>query len=89
MEASKAGKFLVNAAATVDSRRERYGDPVWFFREVAKRWTVTLGIPVTPEQVVRCLIDIKLQRLCHDPEHADSVLDIAGYAACLEEIRSK
>lgn len=35
-----------------------------------------------------CMIDIKLKRLCHDPGHADSVLNIAGYAACVEMVRS-
>jgi hypothetical protein len=43
---------------------------------------------VTPSQVVLCLIDLKLARLGHDPAHADSILDVAGYAAVLEEVRS-
>lgn len=86
MQSSRAATLLVNAAATVDSRRAQYGEPVDFFASVAERWTQTLGRPVTPEQVVLCMIDIKLQRLSRDPRHADSALDIAGYAACLEEV---
>jgi hypothetical protein len=41
---------------------------------VAARWSITLGQPVTPEQVVLCLIDLKLSRLSHDPQHYDSDL---------------
>jgi len=33
-----------------------------------------------------CLIDLKLTRLSHDPSHQDSILDIAGYAAVLQEV---
>jgi len=41
---------------------------------------------VTPEQVVLCLIDLKLARLAHNPKHEDSILDVAGYAAVLQEV---
>ena len=40
----------------------------------------------TPAQAVLCLIDLKLVRLAHDPRHQDSILDIAGYAAVLQEV---
>jgi Domain of unknown function (DUF6378) len=53
---------------------------------VAARWSIVLGHPVTPAQVVLCLIDLKLARLGHDPAHADSILDVAGYAAVLQEV---
>jgi hypothetical protein len=33
-----------------------------------------------------CLIDPKLAQLAHDPTHRDSLVDVAGYAACLGEI---
>jgi len=35
---------------------------------------------------VLCLIDLKLARLAHDPSHQDSILDVAGYAAVLQEV---
>jgi hypothetical protein len=53
---------------------------------VARRWSITLGRPITPAEVVLCLIDLKLARLGHDPKHQDSILDIAGYAAVLQEV---
>lgn len=67
-------------------RRESYGDPAEFFQAVAKRWTLTLGIPVTPEEAVLCMLDLKHERLRRNPRHADSILDTAGYAAILREI---
>ena len=45
-----------------------------------------LGIDVTPAQVALCLIDLKLARLTRDPSHLDSIVDVAGYAACLREV---
>ncbi|MFN4206765.1 MAG: DUF6378 domain-containing protein [Agrobacterium albertimagni] len=47
---------------------------------------MTLGHPVTPAEVVLCMIDLKLTRLVRDPRHQDSILDIAGYAAVLSEV---
>jgi Domain of unknown function (DUF6378) len=53
---------------------------------VAARWSITLGVPITGEQVVLCLIDLKLTRLCHDPRHYDSAVDLAAYTALLQEV---
>ena len=81
----KAAILLRQAADVVEERRQSYGEPAAFFQAVAKRWSLTLGIPITAAQVVLCQLDIKKQRLAHDP---DSIIDTAGYAACLEEVRS-
>jgi hypothetical protein len=50
---------------------------------VAARWSLTLDHPVTPAQVMLCMIDLKLTRLAHDPTHRDSLVDVIGYAALL------
>ena len=84
----KGEAMLRQAARVVSQRRRAYGHPAASMAEVAARWSITLGQPVTPAQVVLCLIDLKLARLGHDPAHADSILDVAGYAAVLEEVRS-
>ena len=34
---------------------------------IAARWSLVLGITVTPAQVALCLIDLKLARLTRDP----------------------
>jgi hypothetical protein len=81
-----ADQFLEHAAGIVTRRRGDYGDPTLLFEQVARRWALTLGVEVTAAQAVACMIDVKLARLTHDPRHADSVTDIAGYAACLAEV---
>ena len=78
--------MLLEAAKVVEQRRQAYGDAAPLMAAVAARWSITLGQPVTPAQVVLCLIDLKLARLGHDPAHADSILDVAGYAAVLQEV---
>ncbi|MGE3405078.1 MAG: DUF6378 domain-containing protein [Vicinamibacterales bacterium] len=78
--------LLKQAAAVVANRRETYGEPRVNVEAVARRWAITLGHPVTPAQVVLCLIDLKLARLAHDPGHLDSAVDVAGYAAVLREV---
>ena len=48
-------QMLQHAAALVANRREAYGDPAVSMADLAKRWSITLGHPVTPAQVVLCL----------------------------------
>ena len=82
-----ADEFLRHAAAVVRDRRSSYGDPADLFGRVAARWSQVIGAKVTPVQVGLCLLDLKLARLVHDPEHLDGLVDVAGYAACLTEAR--
>jgi hypothetical protein len=79
-------EFLADVAQTVRTRGEEYGDAARLFADIARRWSAVLGFEVSPAQVALCMIDVKLARLSHDPTHADSARDIAGYAAILSEI---
>ena len=81
-----AEQLLHHAADVVARRRREYGDPAALFERVAQRWSMTLGTTVTPAQAVTCLIDLKVARLAHNPRHLDSITDIAGYAALLQEV---
>lgn len=78
--------LLKHAAGVVANRRDSYGEPSEAMNAIAKRWSLTLGVPVTAAQVVLCLIDLKLARLVRDPKHLDSMVDVAGYAAMLREV---
>jgi hypothetical protein len=81
------GAMLLQHAAGVIEHRERiYGPPAESFEAIAARWSLVLGITVTPAQVALCLIDLKLAKLTRDPSHLDSIVDVAGYAACLREV---
>ena len=78
--------LLQHAAGVIEHRERTYGPPADNFDVIAKRWSLVLGVTVSPAQVALCLIDLKLARLSHDPAHLDSIIDVAGYAACLREV---
>jgi len=79
--------MLQHAASVVENRRRQYGEATALFDHIARRWSLVLGAKVTPAQVALCMIDLKLARLAHDPGHLDSIVDVAGYAACLREVQ--
>jgi Domain of unknown function (DUF6378) len=81
-----AEDLLEHAVALVTRRRREYGAPVDLFERVAVRWSQVLGTSVTPVQVIICLIDLKVVRVARDPQHLDSITDIASYAGCLAEV---
>ena len=76
-----AAASLINGQRATD-----YGDATESFTRLAALWTATLGVPVTPAQVVMCLVQLKISRLAHTPGHADSWVDVAGYAALGAEL---
>lgn len=81
-----ADQLLEQAAGVVRDRRRAYGEPADLFERAALRWSQVLGVEVTPAQVLACLIDLKVARLTNNPQHMDSIVDIAGCAACLMEV---
>jgi hypothetical protein len=81
-----AEQLLQHAADVVTRRRREYGEPTDLFRDIAKRWSLVLGVEVSPAQAVLCLLDVKMARLARDPRHLDSQVDVAGYAAVLREV---
>ena len=78
--------LLQHAQGVIENRERSYGPAAESFTAIAARWSLVLGITVTPAQVALCLIDLKLARLTRDPTHLDSIVDVAGYAACLREV---
>ena len=83
---AKGETLLREAMAVVASRRKQYGEASVLHHQLARRWSTTLGHPVTPAQVVLCMIDLKLARLAANQRHRDSAIDVAGYVALLEEL---
>jgi hypothetical protein len=73
-------------AIVTRSRAQQYAPPDQDFTNIAHIWSVLLGVPVNPAQVAMCMVALKLCRLMHAPEHADSWTDVAGYAACGFEV---
>jgi len=66
-----------------NDRRETYGHPLDDYDRAAKIWSGILGIEVTAEQAIMCMIGVKLSRECHRPKR-DNRVDLAGYAKCLD-----
>ena len=79
--------ILTHAAKILNERQDEYGDPVEMLTAIAQRWSITTGERITREQVVLCMIDLKLARLAYDPRHFDSIVDVIGYAVLLNELR--
>lgn len=68
-------------------RQAAYGDSPKKYDAIARLWSVILQQPVTPEQVVLCMLLIKIARESKKHQR-DNLVDIAGYALILEQVRS-
>lgn len=73
----------MDARELVASRDEDYGDPAENMERTAGLWSAILGGPVSPREVVLCLMAVKLSRLAHRTT-LDSCRDLAGYAHILD-----
>ncbi|MFJ5532461.1 DUF6378 domain-containing protein [Streptomyces sp. NPDC093261] len=75
------------ALLTRDGDRQRtYGHPREDYTRVAWMWSAILGAEVTAEQAALCMVAVKISRLCHTPEHRDSVVDLIGYGIVYDRI---
>lgn len=83
----KAEDFLDETKQVILNHRMDYADPKEVFTMIAKRWSDILDVEIEPEDVALMMIDLKIVRLLFNPDCRDSIRDIAGYAACLEEVR--
>lgn len=81
-----ANKMLEEVARMVEERRSDYGGPVKNFGRTAELWSVILEKRVSSRDVALCMIALKLARCLGDMIIPDNSRDIAGYAACLNEI---
>lgn len=78
--------LLAEAEELVNGRRRQdYGDVGYSFAHVADVWSAILEVHVTPQQFGLCMIALKMTRYGHGRTR-DSLVDIAGYAACLARI---
>jgi hypothetical protein len=72
------------------ARRKEYGPPKQSFQRIADLWTALFRdrteYAFTPADVAQALIMLKLSRLAETESHADSWIDICGYAALGAEV---
>lgn len=73
----------------VGARHESYGPPRVDLARTGVMVGAILGLDraVTPQEMCLILMAVKISRLCHRYS-ADSLIDICGYALCLEEIEA-
>lgn len=65
------------------ARQTAYGSPTESFSKIAVLWSEVLNTHVTPEQVLLCMIQLKVVRAMNGGER-DNFVDIAGYAGLSE-----
>ena len=80
-------ELLENATVALSDRGSAYGDASDNFQRIADMWSVILGRRVTMKQVALCMSAVKMARLIETPDHADSWIDLAGYAALGVEVK--
>lgn len=89
----KDDTILEEAAGLIyGDRMEQYGNAKDNFTDIGGLWEPIIGIPVTAEQVALCLIQLKIARAIRDvreqrPIKRDTIVDLAGYAGCIEKIQ--
>ena len=86
-------ELLDACKVALNSRGQHYGKVLENHNRIAKIWSIILGSDITEEQVALMMVGLKVARLIETPDHQDSNLDIAGYAAvmseCVEEKKTK
>lgn len=75
--------------AICGDRQLNYGAPEDNFERIAQLWRIYLGLDIDSKDVAYMMILMKIARLMNNPEHYDSIIDIAGYAACAGVIAKK
>lgn len=86
-----AGETILEEAQrlTRGDRNEDYGPPDEDFARAGRMWAALLGIPeVTAEEVALCMVALKMSRQVYRHKR-DNLVDIAGYAACVEMIHDR
>lgn len=68
------------------SREADHGAPEDSFRRIAGLWAAYLGHALTGHDVAMLMVLLKVARAQDNPTHVDSLVDIAGYAACAAEV---
>jgi hypothetical protein len=80
--------ILTEAESIVNGDRDvQYGDPNEAFKEYSNILDATFGIKLTPAEICKVQIAIKLGRLKYKHKR-DSVVDLCGYAEILNRLEN-
>ena len=87
LDITHSASILDAAAQAIQDRQSRHGDIEACSARVAALWSAYLSREITPTDVTRMMILLKIARSQEgdqtDPDHAT---DIAGYAALLQQL---
>lgn len=89
MSADPRTLLLQRAQEKVTGKADNYDTPERSFSRIAYLWAWWLDVNVSERDVAAMMLLLKVSRLYSDPEHYDSLLDLAGYAACWAELLPK
>jgi hypothetical protein len=79
-------KLFDQARILTQDRGRVYGSPYTNHKRIAQLWSGILDIPITPHQVVLCMVGLKIARLVETPTHHDSVADSVAYLGFFEDV---
>lgn len=82
-------ELLESVTVALSDRGSAYGDASENFQRIADMWSVILSRRVTVKEVALCMSAVKMARLVETPDHADSWIDLAGYAALGVEVHDR
>lgn len=85
-------RVLKEAEKCVCGQREQdYGTQEDNFQKIGDLWPIYLdcNVKIDAYDVAAMMALLKISRLSNNPEHMDSWVDLAGYAACGGEIAGK
>jgi hypothetical protein len=82
-------ELLENVTIALSDRGSAYGDASENFQRIADMWGIILRENVTVKEVALCMAAVKVARLVETPDHADSWIDLAGYAALGVEVHDR
>jgi len=85
---SPAEQMLLDAAAAVRDRRQKYGPPGEHFAITVALINAAFGTTFKPEDWATIMQLDKIARSRGPADHRDNDIDGAGYAACRHEVRA-
>ena len=66
-------------------RQGEYGDAHKNYKRIAALWSLLTGADIDAPKAALMMAALKLDRAWQNPEHRDSYVDLAGYAAIARE----
>ena len=89
MTQSYTEQFDAKAASITEERGKEYPEPLADFTRVAMIKDALNNCKNPPVRHALEMIGVKMVRLAHNPDHIDSIIDIAGYARTIVMVLDK